>query len=276
MPPLASPLCLLDEDIQIVGMVAVDMDGGGLPQFSQEDIMTALLSGSQERSQEEPEIAANITQQMLHMELDPLPRSMRSRFRDIVERLSPKKIIEVGAGIGHLSAWFHDIWEDSPHPESYVMVEEGNRFGVILQRIVERFDASSWCSVKVGSWDSMSSEATAWLAANASTPEAARTGEPLPVPADVIIVHSDWKSQVQDVEKALSLVRLGGVVLTPEPLVPTADVGDYPTGKPTNEQQMRVEVFNQWISCMKEWNEKQAVGFTEVGGGTIVAVRRLT
>ncbi|MEC9118106.1 MAG: hypothetical protein VX854_01090, partial [Candidatus Thermoplasmatota archaeon] len=104
------------------------MDGGGLPQFSQEDIMTALLSESKERDQEEPEIAANITQQMLHMELEPLPRSMRSRFRDIVERLSPNRLIEVGAGIGHLSAWFHDIWVDSKHPESYVMIEEGNRF----------------------------------------------------------------------------------------------------------------------------------------------------
>jgi hypothetical protein len=27
---------------------------------------------------------------------------------------------------------------------------------------------------------------------------------------------------------------------------------------------------------MKDWNENQAVGFTEVGGGTIVAIRRLT
>ncbi len=252
------------------------MDGGGLPQFSQEDIMSALLSASADRSEKEPEIAANITQQMLHMELDPLPRSMRSRFRDIVERLSPDRIIEVGAGIGHLSAWFHDIWVDSEHPESYVMVEEGNRFGVILHRIVERFDADSWCTVKVGSWDSMASEATAWLAANASTPEAARTGSPLPVPADVIIVHSDWKAQVKNVENALALVRLGGVVLTPEPLVPTADVGEYPSGKPTNDQQMRVEVFNQWIHCMKDWNETQAVGFTEVGGGTLVAIRRLS
>ena len=121
----------------------------------------------------------------------------------------------------------------------------------------------------------MSSEATAWLAANASTPEVARTGAPLPVPADVIVVHSDWRGQVQDVLNALSLVRLGGVVLTPEPLVPTADVGDYPKGKPTNDQQIRVEVFNQWIRHMKDWNENQAVGFTEVGGGTIVAIRRL-
>ena len=127
----------VDEEIQSSWVTGVTMDGGGLPQFSHEDIMTALLSESQDRDQEEPEIAANITQQMLHMELDPLPRSMRSRFRDIVERLSPNRLIEVGAGIGHLSAWFHDIWVDSEHPESYVMIEEGNRFGVILQRIVD-------------------------------------------------------------------------------------------------------------------------------------------
>ena len=80
------------------------MSGGGLPQFSQEEIMSNLLSASEERDDQEPEIAANITQQMLHMELEPLPRSMRSRFRDVVERLAPKNFIEVGAGIGNLSA----------------------------------------------------------------------------------------------------------------------------------------------------------------------------
>ena len=73
----------VDEEIQSCWVRGVVMDGGGLPQFSQEDIMTALLSESKERDQEEPEIAANITQQMLHMELDPLPRSMRARFRAV-------------------------------------------------------------------------------------------------------------------------------------------------------------------------------------------------
>ena len=78
---------------------AIDMDGG-LPQFSQEEIMSSLLAAS-ELGDEEPEIAANITQQMLHMELEPLSRSMRARLRDIVVRLAPIHFIEVGAGIGH-------------------------------------------------------------------------------------------------------------------------------------------------------------------------------
>ena len=50
----------VDEEIQSSWVIGVYMDGGGLPQFSQEDIMTALLSESQDRDQEEPEIAANI------------------------------------------------------------------------------------------------------------------------------------------------------------------------------------------------------------------------
>ena len=44
---------------------------GGLPLFSQEEIMAALLAAS-ENGDQDPEIAANITQQMLHMELEPL------------------------------------------------------------------------------------------------------------------------------------------------------------------------------------------------------------
>ena len=262
-------------DVQGIGLRGKGMSGGGLPQFSQEEIMSNLLSASEERDDEEPEIAANITQQMLHMELEPLPRSMRSRFRDIVERLAPKNFIEVGAGIGNLSAWFHDIWTDGFHPEKYAMVDEGQRFGVILQRIVERFDASSWCYVRVGPWESMTSEATAWMAANASTPEAARTGAPLPVPADVIVVNSDWRSQVEDIERSIGLLRLGGVLLTPEPLVPSADVGNYTPGKPETVEQQRVEVFNHWIRLIQEWSPNHAIGMVEVSGGTIVAIRRL-
>ena len=156
---------------------------GGLPLFSQEEIMASLLAPS-EYGDEEPEIAANITQQMLHMELEPISRSMRARLRDIVVRLAPDHFIEVGAGIGQLSAWFHDAWEDGGHPKSYAIVEEGQRFGVILQRVVERFSASDWCHVRVGPWDTMVSESIAWIAANASMPEEARSGSILPVPAE--------------------------------------------------------------------------------------------
>ena len=252
---------------------AFGMDGG-LPQFSQEEIMTALLAGS-ERGGEEPEIAANITQQMLHMELEPLSRSMRARLRDIVVRLEPDHFIEVGAGIGQLSAWFHDAWEDGSHPKSYAMVEEGQRFGVILQRVVERFSAADWCNVRVGPWDTMVSESIAWLAANASMPEEARSGSILPVPADVVLVNTDWRVQVKDVENAFELLRLGGVLLTPEPLVPSSDVGDYPEGEPQNDAQIRVEVFNHWIRLIQRWSAEHAVGIAEVTGGSVVAIRRL-
>ena len=252
---------------------AFDMDGG-LPQFSQEEIMSSLLAAS-ELGDEEPEIAANITQQMLHMELEPLSRSMRARLRDIVVRLAPSHFIEVGAGIGQLSAWFHDAWEDGEHPNYYAMVDEGQRFGVILQRVVERYSATDWCHVRVGPWDTMVSESIAWLAANASMPEEARSGSILPVPADVVLVNTDWRSQVKDLEKAFQLLRPGGVLLTPEPLVPSSDVGDYPEGEPQNDAQMRVEVFNHWIRLVQQWSTEHAIGIVEVKGGSIVAIRRL-
>ena len=247
---------------------------GGLPLFSQEEIMASLLAAS-ENGDQEPEIAANITQQMLHMELEPISRSMRARLRDIVVRLAPDHFIEVGAGIGQLSAWFHDAWEDGGAPKSYAIVEEGQRFGVILQRVVERFSASDWCHVRVGPWDTMVSESIAWIAANASMPVEARSGSILPVPADVILVNTDWRGQVKDVERGFELLRPGGVLLTPEPLVPSSDVGDYPEGQPQNDAQMRVEVFNHWIRLIQGWSSEHAIGIVEVKGGSIVAIRRL-
>ena len=59
-------------------------DGGiGLPQMSEEEMFSLLLSDDVERDDSEPAIAAGIGEQMLHMSLRPLPRSMRARIRDI-------------------------------------------------------------------------------------------------------------------------------------------------------------------------------------------------
>ena len=84
-------------------------DGGiGLPQMSEEEMFSLLLSDDVERDDSEPAIAAGIGEQMLHMSLRPLPRSMRARIRDISSRIPAKNAVLIGGGIGHLSAWLLD------------------------------------------------------------------------------------------------------------------------------------------------------------------------
>ena len=65
-----------------------DLGGGiGLPQMSEREMFENLLGEDSERDGEEPAIAARIGEQMLHMNLQPLPRSTRVRIRDIISRI---------------------------------------------------------------------------------------------------------------------------------------------------------------------------------------------
>ena len=82
----------------------------GLPMRSDSDIMAILLSEDEERDQSEPEVASSIGEQMLHMDIPLLPRSIRARIRDVCSRVSPKNAVIIGGGIGHLSAWLFDLW----------------------------------------------------------------------------------------------------------------------------------------------------------------------
>ena len=69
-------------------------DGGiGLPQMSEKDMFSLLLSEDTEKDDTEPAIAAGIGEQMLHMSLRPLPRSMRARIRDISARVPAKNAV---------------------------------------------------------------------------------------------------------------------------------------------------------------------------------------
>ena len=74
------------------------------------EALAQLLSADAERSKDEPEIAANIGSQLQHMGLSTWPISIQRRLRDALGRLKPKRLIEVGGGIGHRSAWIYDLF----------------------------------------------------------------------------------------------------------------------------------------------------------------------
>ncbi len=120
----------------------------GLPQITEIELMRRLLSEDLDTDLEEPAVAAGIGEQMLHMGMRPMPRSMRARIRDTCSKLPAKNAILIGGGIGHLAAWLLDLWcggmdgENSPRnarPETFRIVEPGSRFGVIIDRLIRRY-----------------------------------------------------------------------------------------------------------------------------------------
>ena len=69
--------------------------------LSIEDALAALLANNPEQPRDEPEVAASIGAQLEHMELDAMPTSLRRRIRDIISRVQPARVCEIGSGIGH-------------------------------------------------------------------------------------------------------------------------------------------------------------------------------
>ena len=112
--------------------------GGQGALHMRDEILAALLTANKELSRDEPEVATNIGLQLEHMGLSTWSISVRRRIRDAISRLEPKNIIQTGAGIGHLSAWLFDHFEQVEGIENFQMIEDGNRFAVILKRLSQR------------------------------------------------------------------------------------------------------------------------------------------
>ena len=107
--------------------------------LSKDDVLSSILSPDQNRSRDEPAIAANISAQLIHMGLDTWSISVIRRVRDAIGRIRPDRIIEIGGGIGHRSAWIFDLIEhDDWQPTHYDIVENGAKFGVNSRRLKAR------------------------------------------------------------------------------------------------------------------------------------------
>ncbi len=237
--------------------------------------MAALLSKNPDLVREEPDVAASIGAQLEHMELESMPTSVRRRIRDVVSRVEPTRMCEIGSGIGHLSAWLFDHWEGNAHPEHFDMIEAGGKFGVILTRLIRRFNAEDWAHVRVGDFESMRAENDSWNAANTTIGEVAATSSPpLWSPYEIAIVDVGEAGKVNAIRGALELVIPGGLILTSEPEVPSADVGDIPASGPLNPEQERVVAFNEWTQYITEIANTHTVGFVPLFEGTLVGIIR--
>ncbi len=241
--------------------------------LSIEDALAALLAKDPDQPRGEPEVAASIGAQLEHMELDSMPTGLRRRIRDVIARVQPKRVCEVGSGIGHLSAWLFDYWGANTHPEHFDMIEAGGKFGVILTRLLRRYDAEDWAHVRVGDFESICAELDSWRAANTTTDEAAATSPPpLRAPYEIIIVDVGDIGKVDVIQRSFDLLVPGGLILTAEPEVPVDDVGDLPESGPLNPEQARVAAFNEWTQFITEINQTNPVGFVPLFGGTLVGI----
>jgi predicted O-methyltransferase YrrM len=244
------------------------------------EALAALMGKDSQRSREEPLIAANIGTQLAHMELTSWPIAIRRRVRDIVGRLQPKRICEVGAGIGHLSSWLLDMWEDSSPPEKYQLVEAGGKFGVILLRLLQRYDAGEWADVKVGRFEQLVAEQKAWSVANSvstlttgtMTGVTAGSVDALATPIlhspfDCIIIDVEIQSLAECLDSALTSLGKGGIILVVEPEVPTGDVAaEDAVGQST------IVGFQKWMDFIQRVTVEFDVAFQPLYGGTLVAI----
>ena len=264
----------------------MDADGGGigLPQMSEREMFDRLLSEDSERGDSEPLIAAGIGEQMLHMDLRPLPRSMRARIRDIAARVPAKNALLIGGGIGHLAAWLLDLWcgdpanppeQPPPRPDSFSIVEPGGKFGVIIDRLVRRHGAESWTQIIAKPWQEVTAEAASWSAATTALP-VPDTSSPLSQSLDLVIIDVPESERSSTASAAFDMLSLGGVLLVQEPEVPTGDVGVAESGTEPTPAQRKVESFNTWINFVKQVTESHSLGFVELAGGTLAVLRPTT
>ncbi|MBT4924806.1 MAG: hypothetical protein HN794_03275 [Euryarchaeota archaeon] len=231
---------------------------------SKADVLPYILSKDSDMSKDEPEIAANISQQLQHMGLSSWSQSVIRRLRNSIHKLKPKRVIEVGAGIGHRSAWLYDLFTVTSKPERYDLVEQGAKFAVILHRLMTRYEANDWTNIVVGEVSSLVAETTAWKAASSTGLEVGDS--PLSLDSDVIIVDSKIESLAESIENLLPLLSEGGVLFTCEPPVPSGDVDE-------NDEEMMKHVngFNSWIELITNCQDSHHIAFTPLFEGTLVA-----
>ena len=227
-----------------------------------------LLSPDDTRSRDEPEIANNIGIQLQHMALSTWSISILRRLRDAFGRLKPQSILEVGAGIGHRSAWIYDLFEtDSSTPQRYQLVEDGAKFAVIIRRLMLRHDAEAYTSIVVGNIDALVAETNAWHAASSTGVEFGTP--PLEMEQDAIIVDGASENRARHVQALLPFLSPSGVLFTVEPDMPLGNVEE------DDKIGMRlVEGFNQWMKCIQSTTQTHHIAFMPLFGGTLVAITK--
>ena len=234
-------------------------------EVEREEILAFLLAKDAQQPRDEPEIAANIHTQLQHMGLSTWSISVHRRLRDAIGRLQPSTVLEIGASIGHRTAWLLDQFERTDaRPSSMTLVEQGGKFGVILQRLLQRYEAMPWASVVVGEPNQLAAEHQAWQLAAATNTELSQT--PFESGYDVIIIDGPSPQRAGLVASYLPLLNPNGVMFTVEPDMPSGEIDE------DDEHGMAlVNGFNRWIEVIGDSKETHHLAFMPLFGGTLVA-----
>jgi predicted O-methyltransferase YrrM len=228
-------------------------------------VLATLLSKDHEQPRDEPLIAANIHEQLQHMGLSTWSLSVLRRLRDAIARQQPSSLLEVGAGIGHRSAWILDIAERQNRPyRQFTLVEQGGKFGVILQRLLNRYNALSWSRVLVGDPLQLAAEHQAWSLTAKTNQDHSQT--PFEQMYDAVVIDGPSSQRAALVRTYLPFLSSNGVLYTVEPDMPTGEVAEDDA-----EGLALVDGFNAWIELVRETQHSHHVAFMPLFGGTLVA-----
>jgi len=234
-----------------------------MSELKRDDVLPALLVADDQRSRNEPEIAANIATQLEHMGLHTWSISVLRRLRDAIGRLSPTSVLEIGASIGHRSAWLFDLFT-TQKPEKYDLVEQGAKFGVILFRLQSRYEAAPWSNILVGEFSTLLAEAKAW---SMTMKSGVGAGEKrLDLSYDAIIVDGQPENIASIISESLPLLSQNGVLFSVEPPTPTGDYDEL-----DEHEKAQVDGFNEWIKLIESSNKTHHVAFVPLFEGTLVA-----
>ena len=242
--------------------------------ISAQDALALLLAEDPQASAEVPRTAGAIRIQEGHMALVHPPLEVLRRLRDVAVRLRPRVAIEVGAGIGGLSAWLLDAWTAATEPPAaYRLVEAGARFGVILQRVVESHDAAAWARVVGGDWVQLAeaTRAASLVAGDGAGTDLAAT---VPRPVDLAIVQGSEHDLAARIRATLPLLSSAGMLLALEPATPLADEAPGEGSGAVAAWDTRVAGFQAWIDLVRELSRTRTMAFVPVGDSTLVAVMR--
>ncbi len=231
---------------------------------TERDAFAWLLGENLEFKKEEPKVAAAISEQLIHMDLQSHDKETLRRIRDVAMRHKPKTVIEVGGGIGHLTSWLLDSFSTFSEFPQYTIVESGNKFAAILLRLTQRFDSREWTNVLSIRFQELAGECNAWLLSNKAllnNPNTKLTNAPAALPADLIIIDVGEKEQVECIEDALKLLSPHGLLLTVEPSVPFEGA--------SNEE---ADSFQLWMDLIRDIQDDFRVGFVPLKKSTLVAI----
>lgn len=227
-----------------------------------------LLSMNDKQPREQPLISKNIHEQLKHMELDAWSISVHRRLRDAIARLQPTTVLEIGGQIGLRTSWLFDLIERKEwNPEHYVIVEEGAKFGVILKRLIQRYNVMHQTKIVIQNPLTYVDEYTMWKQTQLVNKE---DHSNFLQHVKCIILDSNIEHHIELVDRCLKLMNEGEYLFTVEPRVPTEDLD---TNLP--QVQTLISNFNDWIRMIRESNRAFEIGFTPLHEGTIVTFRKM-